>query len=189
MSEASCILAKSKNGGEAVTRRKYKVKLVAERISGEPVISDFTSAHLDRGREQEPLARMAYEAHCGLLAIEVPFLKHPTIAWVGASLDGEVDTDGTVEIKCVMPHIQVDTILSGGVPPEHVAQIQGGLWVTGRQFCDFISYSPTLPGNLSLCVYRVMRDEKYIAMLEAEVLQFLAETATLEQQLRERAAC
>ena len=44
-----------------------------------------------------------------------------------------------------------------------------------RDWCDFVSYDPRLPGNMQLFVKRIQRDEAYIAELEAAVTQFLLE--------------
>jgi hypothetical protein len=82
-------------------------------------------------------------------------------------------------VKCVLPHVQVETILSGGYPSEHKAQIQGSMWITGFEEWDFVSYSPDMPKHRRLYVYTVKRDEDYIKQLEAEVRRFLAEVDRL----------
>ena len=101
----------------------------------------------------------------------------------GCSPDGLIGTDGGCEIKSVLPHIQIETIQAGGYPSVHRAQVQGCLWVTGREWFDFCSYSPDLPDNLSLYVYRVERDEDYIKALELEVGIFLREADQMYQKL------
>jgi hypothetical protein len=47
--------------------------------------------------------------------------------------------------------------------------------VTGRQWCDFVSFDPRLPDGLKLLVVRIERDEEVIAKIEAEAIKFLAE--------------
>ena len=173
----SAILAK----GEGKTRKSYMVKLAAERLTGE-VGESFSNAHTDRGTEQEPHARLAYEARTGSLVEQVGFIKHPLLM-AGSSPDGLVDDDGGVEIKCVIPTVQIETFLKGGVPSSHRAQIQGNMWVCSRQWWDFVSYSPTLPEHLQLYVYRVFRDEAYIRTLETEVRTFLVELDGLVDSL------
>jgi hypothetical protein len=67
-------------------------------------------------------------------------------------------------------HVQVETILAGGYPSEHKAQIQGSMWITGIREWDFVSYSPTCRSTFArLYVFTVKRDEAYIKELEAEV--------------------
>lgn len=182
---ASCfsdVLAK----GEGITRLKYMRRLVAERLTGKPTES-YSNSHLERGTAQEPYARMAYEAKTGNLVQEVGFIKHPELL-AGSSPDGLIDEDGGAEIKSVIPTVQIETIERGGYPSFHKAQVQGNLWITGREYWDYVSYSPDLPERLRVYVFRVSRDEKYIQNLEAEVIKFLAEAEELYQRLIRRAA-
>jgi putative phage-type endonuclease len=186
---ASCfdaVLAKIKSG-EAMTRRKYRLRLVTERLTGLPTPS-FKNAAMEWGVATEPFGRMAYEAATGMLAIEAPFRKHPTIAWCGCSPDGEIEDDGLLEIKCPDSTTHVEYLTAGVMPSDYIPQVQGQMWVTGRAYCDFVSFDPRMPANLQLFRVRVERDDAYCERLEAEVLQFLDETAALEQRLRERAA-
>lgn len=186
---ASCfchVLAKIKTG-EASTRRKYRLQLVTERLTGVPV-SGYVNAVMQYGINQEPFARMAYEAATGLLAIEAPFRRHPTIEWCGASPDGEIGDDGGLEIKCPESLTHVEYLTAGGCPSEYIPQVQGNMWVTGRRWWDFVSFDCRMPQNLQLFRVRVERDDEYCRRLETEVLKFLGEVNTLERQLRTRAA-
>ena len=72
------------------------------------------------------------------------------------------------EIKSKLPKFQVAVILGGEVPKEHVAQCQGGLWVTQREWIDFVSYWPGMP----LFVKRMYRDEKYISNIAERIERF-----------------
>lgn len=178
---ASCfadVLAK----GQGKTRASYLRKVVAERLTGKPSES-YSNGHMDRGTLQEPLARLAYEALTGEPVIQVGFLKHPTLPRVGASPDGLVGDDGGIEAKSVIPTVQVETLRLGGYPSEHKAQIQGNLWVTGRRWWDFVSYSPDMPAHLRLYIFRVERDEAYMDALKREVLAFDAEAENLYTRL------
>ena len=170
--------------GEGKTRKTYMVKLAAERLTGKPNGGEimFSNKHTDRGTEQEPFARMAYEARTGNLVEEVGFIAHPVLM-AGSSPDGVIDDDGGVEIKSVIPTVQIETFLKGGFPSSHRAQIQGNLWITGRAWWDFVSYSPDLPAHLQLYVYRVFRDDAYIRTLETEVRTFLVELDSLVETL------
>lgn len=182
---ASCfsdVMAK----GQGITRLKYMRRVVAERLTGKPLDS-YSNPDILRGQEQEPYARLEYESRTGNLVQEVGFIKHQTLL-VGASPDGLIDSDGGMEIKSVKPTVQIDTIERGGCPYEHAAQVQGNLWVTGRVWWDFVSYSPDLPAHLKLHVFRVFRNEEYISNLEAEVMRFLDEAEEMYQRLIKRAA-
>lgn len=176
------ILAK----GKGDTRAAYMRRIVAERLMGRP-LDTFKNAHMDRGHEQEPAARLAYEVATGNVVELAPFIKHPRLM-TGCSPDGLVDDDGGTEIKSVIPTVQIATIQSGHYPLEHKPQIQGNLWITGRRWWDFISYSPDLPEHLQLYVYRVLPDPAYIETLALEVARFLKETDDLYLSLTERNA-
>jgi len=173
----SAVLAK----GEGKTRKAYMIKLAAELLTGKPSES-FSNAHTERGTAQEPFARLSYEALTGNAVQEVGFIRHPTID-AGSSPDGLIDHDGGAEIKSVIPTVQIETILKGGYPSCHKAQIQGNLWITGRGWWDFVSYSPDMPEGLDTYIFRVMRDDAYINELEAEVMRFLGELAAMVKKL------
>lgn len=182
---ASCfadVMAK----GQGVTRIKYMRRIVAERLTGKPFESYF-NRDMERGTEQEPYARMEYESATGNLVQEVGFIQHPTLL-TGSSPDGLIDDDGGLEIKSVKPTVQIETIERGSYPYEHAAQVQGNLWITGRKWWDFVSYSPDMPEPLRLYIHRVERNEEYIQNLEAEVIRFLAEAEEMYQRLIRRAA-
>jgi IS4 transposase len=53
--------------------------------------------------------------------------------------------------------------------------MQFQLACTGREWCDFVSFDNRLPQKLQLFVKRVPRDETYIRLMEAEIVQFIAE--------------
>lgn len=176
-SEFSSVLAK----GQGITRTKYLRRIVCERLTGKPT-ETYKNANMDRGIEQEPLARATYEEITGNLVEQVGFIKHATMM-AGASPDGLIGVDGGCEIKSVIPTVQLDTILAGRYPSEHRAQIMGNLWITGRAWWHFCSYSPDMPEHLRTYIYQVERDEAYIKTLTAEVLVFLADVDDLVAKL------
>ena len=172
------------SGGTGVTRKKYLRRIVVERLTQKP-LDNYTNPHMERGNEQEPYARMNYEAATGNIVNEVGFIKHESIM-VGASPDGLIEKDGGLEIKSVLPTVQIETIEKGKFPTAHRAQVQGCLWITGRKWWDFVSYSPDLPENLSLYIYRIERDEEYIEKLASGVEVFLNEVDMLFLNLKNK---
>lgn len=169
-SEFASILAK----GQGKMRASYLRRVVAERLTGKPS-ETYRNAHMDRGQEQEPLARMAYELATDNIVQRIAFIEHGSIS-AGCSPDGLVHGKRRgAEIKCVIPTVQVETVDAGGYPSEHKAQIQGSLWITGFEAWDFCSYSPDMPAHLKTYIFTVERDDAYIKTLEAEVLAFLAD--------------
>jgi len=180
-SRVTDVVAKTKSGYSA-SRDNYMAQLVCERLTGKPAES-FSNAAMQWGTETEPLARAAYEAKMDVLVDEVGFIDHPSIVNSGASPDGLVSIDGLIEIKCPNTATHIDTLLSQTVPKKYADQIFWQMACTGRDWCDFVSYDPRLPPDLQLFIKRIPRDDKYIQLLEAEVIEFLTETAHKVAQL------
>ena len=181
---ASCfaeVMATIKSG-EAAERRNYRAKLVVERLTGKPV-KGFTTKAMEQGTEREPFARKAYEVRTGNLVEQVGLCMHDTLE-AGASPDGLVDDDGGVEIKCPELAAHLEYIKADAEPARYFWQIQGALWITGRQWWDFASWNPEFPENLQLVVRRVTRDEQSIGRLAAEVERFMQEVQAEAERLR-----
>ena len=172
-SRVADVIAKTKTGYSA-SRDNYMAQLVCERLTGQKGES-FTNAAMQHGTDTEPLARAAYEAFKDVLVDEVGFVPHPTIKMAGASPDGLVGEDGLLEIKCPNTATHIETLLSESVPGKYFTQMQFQLSCTGRQWCDFVSFDNRLPEELQLFVKRVPRDEVFIRLIEAEIVQFIAE--------------
>lgn len=170
-SEFKSILAK----GEGKMRRTYLHKLAGERLTGEPADS-YSNAHMERGHAMEDEARRLYAFMADVEPQRVGFVRNGN---VGCSPDSLIGDDGVLEIKTRLPHLQIELLVADRVPPEHRAQIQGQLWVTGRAWCDFVSHWPKLP----LFSKRVERDEAYIATLADEVGQFCQELDALTERM------
>ena len=78
-----------------------------------------------------------------------------------------IGDDGLIECKSRRQKYQVQTI-AGGVPDEHMLQLQTGLLVTERDWIDYVSYS----GGMPMAVFRVERDEDVIAAIIAAATGF-----------------
>ena len=165
-------VSKLKTGKPSQARQTYAIQLVAERLTHQPT-PHFTTAAMQWGIDNEPAARVEYSWKTGIEVEEVGFFEHPSMM-AGASPDGLVGADGLVEFKCPSSTTHVETLLNG-MPDDHIAQVQGQLWITGRAWCDFVSYDPRMPKHLQLFVQRVPRDDAYINNLDAEIRSFLTE--------------
>ena len=172
-SRVADVIAKTKSGYSA-SRDNYMAQLICERLTGQQGES-FTNAAMTWGTETEPLARSAFEAYADVMVEEVGFVPHPSIEMSGASPDGLVGAEGMLEIKCPNTATHIDTLLSQTVPGKYITQMQWQMRCCERQWCEFVSFDPRLPQDLQLFVKRVEFDPEYVAMLEKEVIQFLAE--------------
>jgi len=149
------------------TSRGLTALLVAERITGH---TDPTYINDDmwRGREDEPRARDLYSEHRAPVA-EVGFMVRDDWGFsIGFSPDGLVGDNGLIEVKSRRQKKQLQTVLSDGVPTENMAQLQCGLLVSGREWCDYISYS----GGMHLWTKRVYPDERWFTAIVAAVGRF-----------------
>ena len=166
------------------TSRAMLLQLLAERITGETEPS-FYNDDMVRGHLLEPLAREIYDKHCDPI-VECGFVTRSfhEVPILGYSPDGLAGDTGLIEIKCPREKNHLKTLLCGKVPTEYVPQVQAGLAVTGRTWCDFISYAPGLP----LFVKRCERDEVLIAQLIAAAQVAEAELQRLMQDYKQLAA-
>lgn len=176
------IIAKNKDGKAAASRENIAVELALEILTGNRQ-EGFTNAAMQWGTETEPQARAAYESYTGKFVEEVGFVDHPTIPMAGCSPDGLVG-DGLIEIKCPIPATHLKTITAGKADSQYIPQMQWQMAVTGRQWCDFVSYHPRFPEKHRLAIFRVERDQKYIDTLEAEVLAFNKEVQAIVERLK-----
>lgn len=177
-SEFSCVLRTKGRGdnGESKERTSYMRKLAGEILTGEPMVS-YSNADMERGKLQEDEARDLYALMKGVDPERVGFIRNGN---AGCSPDSLLGADGGLEIKCALPHVQIERLEKGELPPEHKAQVQGSLWLTEREYWDFVSYCPRMP----LLVIRVRRDDGYIANLAGAVAQFNDELAALIERIR-----
>jgi putative phage-type endonuclease len=176
------VLAKVKTG-EAVTREDYRTELVVQRLTNQPS-ETFTNPAMEWGTLQEPMARIAYEAQANVFVEQVSFVEHPTIEWFGCSPDGLVGEDGLIEIKCPSSKNHIKYLLGGKPPAKYIPQMQCQMAVTGRKWCDFVSYDPRLPEDLQLFVVRLERDVSFIMSMEEEVDKFLKEVNVMVNKLK-----
>jgi predicted phage-related endonuclease len=151
-------------GKSSAQAEAYINQLVAERITGEPTVFHVTEP-MTRGIELEPEARFRYEMETGNLVIQVGFLMHDTLQ-AGASPDGLVGENGGLEIKCPSAHTHVEYLRDGDLPIKYFQQVQGCLWISGRDWWDFMSYHP----KMEPLIVRVFRDEEFIKALECAVI-------------------
>jgi putative phage-type endonuclease len=185
-SHISDIMATTKSGYSA-SRKNYAAQLIVERLTGETAES-YTNAAMQWGIDTEPLARQAYEERMFVEVVQVGWVQVQGMR-AGCSPDGLVGDDGLIEIKCPNTATHIDTLLTGKIDRKYILQMQWQMFTTGRVWCDYVSYDPRLPDNLSYYRQRVMRDDAMIDEIVAEVNKFLAELDEMEKKLREVVGC
>lgn len=137
--------------------RALIAQLAAERITGWSE-DNYVSFDMQRGRDDEPRARDFYSKHRAPVT-EVGYMVRDFFDGyqLGYSPDGLVGDDGLIEVKSRIPKRQVPLVVAGVVPLEHMAQIQAGLLVSGRDWCDYISWA----GGMAFWPVRVHPDDEW----------------------------
>ncbi len=174
-SDASAMAVKGKKsltglGTGAITLLYRKSGML---ITGESTEEGFKSDSMDRGHELEPLARKAYEDREFETVKEVGFISKGL--YLGTSPDGLVGDHGMIEIKC----FEATEYCRSFDNPDHIdksyyCQIQWGLFITGRKWCDYVVFHPNF-GDKTLLVRRFERDETMIELFEKNGAAFGSE--------------
>ena len=163
--------------------RALTALLVAERITGWAE-TPYVSHDMVRGSLDEPVARGIYAEHYAPVA-EVGFMVRDFGSCrIGYSPDGLVGDDGIIEVKSRRPKQHLSHVIAGQVPAENMAQIQCGLLVSGRQWCDYISYC----GGMPMWIRRVEPDPRWHDAILAAVEQFEQAAAEMIAAYREAVA-
>ena len=135
------------------TERSYLNELLAERVTRH-VEPNYVSYDMQRGKDDEIIARQIY-ADTFAEVQQCGFITNDNLGFIlGYSPDGLVGYEGLIEIKSRNPALQMATLTKKEIPEEFVLQIQAGLLISGRLWCDFVSYS----NGMSMAVIRCYPD-------------------------------
>jgi len=167
-------------GKPSTSAEGYINQMIAEKLMNNLASEVKVTEWMARGNLLEFDARSFYEfASCNEV-VQVGFCKHDVLD-CGVSPDGLVDDAGLLEIKCPAPATHVGYLRGNKLPSTYKQQVMGQLWITEREWCDFVSYHPDMPA----LIVRVNRDEEYISLL-AEAVESACETIqTQYQKLKE----
>lgn len=182
MSRCGCLTASrmadamafSAKGLPLEARKKYMIELIAERMTGQ-MSSRFVTSAMEWGITTEPAAKMKYEEITGSFIENCGFALHDTIEFCGASPDGLIGNDGLIEIKCPTTSTHIEWILGGEVPEKHKPQMLLQMAVTGRTWCDFMSYDPRVPEPTCVFIRRYVPTLEEIKAVEDAAIKFLEE--------------
>lgn len=187
-----------KAGDFSATSDKYSSDLAIETISGRPYGEPPKAWTLERGKLLEPEARGIYQVRTGNIAEEAGLVLTDDSAF-GYSTDGLVEptvaadrilsSKGLIEVKCPVDSQKILAMWSTGDVSEYMHQMQGGMWITGAEWCDFLMFVPDLAAvGKDLYIQRVPRDDDFIAQMERDLLAFHRRMKTVEATLRAPAA-
>jgi hypothetical protein len=166
----------------------YAMDIARERFGGivPPV---FVNGAMKMGTQEEPVARLEYEAETGNLVTEAGFITTDD-ARFGVSVDGMVGDDGLIEIKTM---VSSKTLFKAIVEADHsdyIDQCNGAMWLLGRKWVDLVLWAPDIAaaGGKGLHIVRVTRNDDVVNELEADLMAFAALVDDFERRLRLKAA-
>jgi len=185
--------------------RAHTYQLLAQRLT-KYVEPSYSSDDMLRGKDEEIEARFLYSQTYAPVR-EVGFVTNDKFGFVvGYSPDGLIGEDGQLEVKSRSQKYQFETIIENAeqqtIPTDFVLQVQTGLLVTERKWCDFVSYC----GGAHMLTVRVYPDleiqerivsaaaafekriaekiDKYHAIVKADNVRLLPTERKLYQEIR-----
>jgi len=180
-SNFACIMA---NGDKAFGEpaKRYALQLALERINGSKKEVTYSNEHMERGHQQEPVARMLYEEETFSSVGNGGFFD---CGEYGDSPDGLVDMDGVIEIKSVIDSVHYATIKRNSFDPAYRWQLAGHLDCTGRKWVDFVSYCAEFPVGKQLYIFRVSRDDfsAELERLASRRVEFLSLVSSIYDEI------
>jgi hypothetical protein len=186
-SDAPRVVRRIKSGGFSADRESLLWEKVVERITGVPFEIPKSFA-MNQGTEREPDARLMYSIVKSVEVEEVGLVPHPFVKGSHCSPDGLVGARGLIELKCPERKAHGEMLINETISNDYVVQMAWQLACTGRDWCDFVSYSSDFPLRMQVWVKRVHRDAGLIAELEREIATFVREIDRKVEQLSRRYA-
>lgn len=173
-SEFSKVLTPTLKIADNAGTRSHIYDLASQRIT-QRALPTFVSFDMERGNLEEIEARKVYNKQISPVA-ECGFVINETLGFpLGFSPDGLVGDLGQIEVKSRVPKYQLQTIVEhiasadpvSPIPTEFMLQVQSGLFITGREWCDFCSYS----NGMNMAVIRVYPIEEYQTAIKKAAIQ------------------
>jgi hypothetical protein len=147
---------------------EYAMRIALERTTG-AILDSFVNEYMEHGIEYEPIAREKYEEHNFASVDNGGFFISNG---VGSSPDGLIGEDGLIEIKCPKWSTHFKTIKRGAMDPKYNWQVQGQLFVTGRKWCDWISYNDEFTEDYQLLTHRIKPDPESFEKIAVRLAMF-----------------
>ncbi|MCP4161188.1 MAG: YqaJ viral recombinase family protein [Deltaproteobacteria bacterium] len=167
-SNLGCVLARP----DTKKYKEYLQKLI-DYFEGIPNFKEPEKPWFVPGKKTEPEARRFYEWKTWNDVIEIAYIQHPKYAFISCSPDGLIHDDGGLEIKCRTSITAHKKSVKSGLPSEHKPQVQGSLWISGRDWWDFQSYfKDPKTKEVKSHIHRVYPDQEYFKRLQEACLNF-----------------
>ncbi|APA83268.1 lambda exonuclease family protein [Francisella tularensis] len=153
--------------GNGSTRDNIILTKAAEVITGRVSESKLNTKDIQRGRELESDAKIAYSNQYGIDVEDVGFCELDP--FTGVSPDCFAGDDGMAEFKCPND-ANFLKIVAGGyqeISSLYMYQMQMQMWVCEKSWCDFVIFNPNF--EKSSFKIRVYPDEKYVKNIKEAI--------------------
>ena len=143
--------------------KSHVYEIAAQRMT-KYVEPSYMSYDMLRGCEDEIEAKIKYDENYADVT-DMGFITNDKWGFtLGYSPDWLIGKDGQAECKSRIQKLQFKTIVEQAVPVENIIQVQSGLLISERKWCDYVSYS----GGMPMFVHRVYPDKEiHNAIIEA----------------------
>ncbi len=160
---------------------KLCLEVATQRITGKADENGFTNGAMEHGISTEDRARSAYEIDRLEHIKQVGFISLDE--YIGISPDGLVGEVGGVEIKCPMAKTHFGYWLKKGTAwKAYRWQVQGFLFVTKREWIDFVSFCPDFEPEKRLLIERVFPDPESLEKLSNGMERCIKQINELTEQ-------
>ena len=165
---------------EASERRKLKVEILCERLTGN-IVNKYVTIDMQWGTDQEPMAKHMVSELNGWTIQDLGFVPHPTIENCGCSPDGYIrEENALIEIKCPTSSTMVGWLIAAAedpnwVPPDHIPQMLLQSSCFGGLPVWFVAYDPRLPEKQKLLIRKFVPTKEQLEEVENAARSFLEE--------------
>jgi putative phage-type endonuclease len=167
---------------ESSERKKLKVEILAERLTGN-IVPKYVNEAMKFGIDTEPLAKQAFESKTGLLIQDVGFVSHPVIDNLGCSPDGFVSDGSLIEVKCPQTVTHLNYLMANEVPDDYKPQMLLQCLVTNKTEVWFVSFDPRVPVKHQLFIKKYVPTQEELDAVEAAAIKFLDEVDAMFESL------
>jgi exodeoxyribonuclease (lambda-induced) len=136
-----------------------------------PAKDHFVTDAMQRGIDLEGEAIYVYQNNRFKTVTLCGYVTNADKKYAGYSPDGLIGEDGLIEIKCPGNIEYIRTLIEKDIPKRYQAQMQWGMMMTGRSWCDYVVYNPDF-ASYPMYVQRVERDDDMIELLLENYLVF-----------------
>jgi len=147
--------------------RAHVYEIAAQRAVNH-IEETYQSWDMQRGNVEEIYAKDLYSKHKAQVK-DCGFITNDKLGFIiGASPDGLVGEDGGIEVKSRCQKLQMQAIADDEIPELDMLQVQTNLFVSEREWWDYISYSNGMP----MYIKRARPDMDYFTAIRKAFTDF-----------------